>query len=130
MRDRLDLGKVGLPPILAHVPARQRRDIEVDRAEARGQHPAFAMRGVAPVVRHAQLTWRRGLLGGIGSVASYGLALYAMTRAPIAAVAALRETSILFALVISVLILKERASPWRYVAGGMIAIGALTMKLG
>ncbi|MBL0371368.1 EamA family transporter [Rhizobium sp. KVB221] len=91
---------------------------------------AFLMRGVSPVLKHARTTWRRGLIGGIGSVASYGLALYAMTRAPIAAVAALRETSILFALLISVLILKERASPWRYVAGGMIALGALTMKLG
>lgn len=91
---------------------------------------AFMRRGVAPVLRHARLTWRRGLFGGAGSVASYGLALYAMTRAPIAAVAALRETSILFALVISVFIFREKASPWRYVAGATIAAGALVMKLG
>lgn len=91
---------------------------------------AFFMRGVSPVLVHVRLTWRRGLIGGIGSVASYGLALYAMTRAPIAAVAALRETSIFFALIISVFILKEKASPWRYVAGAIIAVGALTMKLG
>lgn len=96
--------------------------------------PLFAYavfkRGISPVVSHARSSWRRGLIGGAGSVASYGLALYAMTKAPIAAVAALRETSILFALLISVFILKERASVWRYIAGGMIAIGALTMKLG
>jgi drug/metabolite transporter (DMT)-like permease len=91
---------------------------------------AFFMRGVNPVLTHVRRTWRRGLFGGAGSVASYGLALFAMTKAPIAAVAALRETSILFALLISVFILKEKASPWRYVAGAMIAIGALTMKLG
>lgn len=91
---------------------------------------AFYMRGVAPVVAHARKSWRRGLIGGFGSVASYGLALFAMTKAPIAAVAALRETSILFALLISVFILKEKASVWRYVAGSMIALGALTMKLG
>jgi drug/metabolite transporter (DMT)-like permease len=91
---------------------------------------AFATRGTATVVRHVRLSWKRGLFGGTGSVASYGLALYAMTKAPIAAVAALRETSILFALLISVLILKERASPWRYVAGGIIAAGGLAMKLG
>jgi len=91
---------------------------------------AFFMRGVWPVLVHVRLTWRRGLIGGAGSLASYGLALFAMTKAPIAAVAALRETSIFFALIISVFILKEKASPWRYVAGGLIAIGALTMKLG
>lgn len=91
---------------------------------------AFAMRGAPVVLAHTRLAWRRGLIGGAGSVASYGLALFAMTRAPIAAVAALRETSILFALLISVFILKEKASIWRYVAGGMIAVGALTMKLG
>lgn len=91
---------------------------------------AFAMRGTSTVLRHVRLTWKRGLFGGTGSVASYGLALYAMTKAPIAAVAALRETSILFALLISVLILKERASPWRYIAGAIIAVGGLAMKLG
>lgn len=91
---------------------------------------AFAMRGTGPVIRHARESWKRGLFGGAGSVASYGLALYAMTKAPIAAVAALRETSIFFALLISVFILKEKASPWRYVAGGVIAAGALLMKLG
>lgn len=91
---------------------------------------AFATRGTSVVTTHVRSSWKRGLFGGIGSVASYGLALYAMTKAPIAAVAALRETSILFALVISVLILKERASPWRYVAGAVIAVGGLAMKLG
>jgi drug/metabolite transporter (DMT)-like permease len=91
---------------------------------------AFAMRGTKPVIAHVKLTWKRGIFGGAGSVLSYGLALYAMTRAPIAAVAALRETSILFALLISVFIFHERASHWRYVAATMIAIGALTMKLG
>lgn len=91
---------------------------------------AFFMRGVLPVLLHVRLTWRRGLFGGAGSMASYGLALFAMTRAPIAAIAALRETSIFFALLISIFILKEKASPWRYVAGALIAAGALTMKLG
>lgn len=91
---------------------------------------AFARRGTKPVLAHVKSSWKRGIFGGAGSVLSYGLALYAMTRAPIAAVAALRETSILFALLISVFIFHERASHWRYVAATMIAIGALTMKLG
>lgn len=90
---------------------------------------AIARRGTAPVWSHARRNWARGLFGGAGSIASYGLALWAMTRAPVATVAALRETAILFALLISVFILKEKASVWRYVAGAVIACGVLVLKL-
>ena len=71
----------------------------------------------------------RGLFGGLGSISSYGLALWAMTKAPVATVAALRESAILFALFISVFILKETASIWRYIAGAVIAAGVLVLKL-
>ena len=91
---------------------------------------AFYQRGISVVAAHVRRNWWRGLIGGGGSILSYGLALYAMTKAPVAVVAALRETSILFALVISVVILKERASIWRYLAGGIIAAGVLVMRLG
>ncbi len=90
---------------------------------------AIRQRGAAPVWKHVRRNWARGLLGGGGSIASYGLALWAMTKAPVATVAALRETAILFALLISVFILKEKASVWRYVAGGVIACGVLVLKL-
>src|SRR4051812_4613030 len=63
-------------------------------------------RGPAATV-YLRKAWRRGLIGGIGSLAAYGIVLWAMTRAPIAAVAALRETSVLFAAVIGTLWLKE-----------------------
>ncbi len=91
---------------------------------------AFHQRGWAPVVNHVRGNWWRGLAGGAGSILSYGLALWAMTKAPVAVVAALRETSILFAILISVVILKERASVCRYIAGAIIAVGVLTMRLG
>ncbi|GAK71162.1 hypothetical protein RRU01S_15_00870 [Agrobacterium rubi TR3 = NBRC 13261] len=91
---------------------------------------ALYRRGWAPVSRHVRNNWWRGLAGGAGSIISYGLALWAMTKAPVAVVAALRETSILFAVIISVLILKEKASIWRYVAGAIIALGVLIMRLG
>ena len=91
---------------------------------------AFSQRGIAVVSRHVRVNWWRGLIGGTGSIASYGIALWAMTKAPMAMVAALRESSILFALVISVVVLKERASPWRYIAGGLIAAGVLVLRLG
>ncbi|WP_411035291.1 EamA family transporter [Shinella sp. BYT-45] len=90
---------------------------------------AIARRGTAPVWSHVRRNWARGLFGGAGSIASYGLALWAMTRAPVATVAALRETAILFALLISVFILKEKASLWRYIAGAVIAAGVLVLKL-
>lgn len=91
---------------------------------------AIYMRGGRAVITHVRGNWWRGILGGGGSILSYGLALWAMTKAPVAIVAALRETSILFAIVISVFILKEKASIWRYVAGAVIAAGVLVMRLG
>jgi drug/metabolite transporter (DMT)-like permease len=91
---------------------------------------AFYQRGFVPVTNHVRRHWWRGLVGGGGSILSYGLALWAMTKAPVAMVAALRESSILFALIISIFILKERASIWRFAAGGIIAAGVLVMRLG
>jgi drug/metabolite transporter (DMT)-like permease len=83
----------------------------------------------AAVVHYAREHWHFGLIGGIGTVASYGLALWAMTLAPIAVVAALRETSILFGTVISGLVLKERISVGRFVAACTIALGAAVLRL-
>ncbi|OEC93163.1 MULTISPECIES: EamA family transporter [unclassified Rhizobium] len=91
---------------------------------------AISQRGINAVTAHVRYNWWRGLIGGGGSIASYGLALWAMTKAPVAMVAALRETSILFALVISVVVLKERSSIWRYIAGAIIAGGVLVLRLG
>ncbi len=91
---------------------------------------AIWQRGLDVVGNHVRRNWQRGLIGGGGSIASYGLALWAMTRAPVATVAALRETAILFALVISVVFLKEKASIWRYIAGATIAAGVLVLRLG
>ena len=90
---------------------------------------AFHKRGVAPVVFHVRHQWWRGLIGGGGSLAAYGLALWAMTKAPVATVAALRETSILFAVIVSIVFLKERVSPFRIAAAGLIGLGALLLKL-
>lgn len=70
------------------------------------------------------------LLGaGLASLGSYGIALWAMTQAPVALVAALRETSILFATVIAALVLRERVGLVRLLAAGLIAGGACAMRL-
>ena len=68
-------------------------------------------------------------LGGLASVGSYGIALWAMTRAPVAAVAALRETSILFATAIAAFILREPIGRARLAAVALIACGAVAMRL-
>jgi len=73
--------------------------------------------------------WHLGLAGGIGTLASYGLALWAMTMAPVAVVAALRETSTLFGVAISGLVLKERVSTARIAAVCVIAAGAAILRM-
>lgn len=68
-------------------------------------------------------------LGGVSTLGSYGIALWAMTLAPVAAIAALRETSILFATAIAALFLRESVGRWRLLAAGLIACGAAAMRL-
>jgi drug/metabolite transporter (DMT)-like permease len=73
--------------------------------------------------------WALGLAGGAGTTASYGLALWAMTIAPIALVAALRETSILFAALIAGFVLREPIGPRRVISACVIAGGAAILRL-
>ncbi len=73
--------------------------------------------------------WRRGLLGGGLSLASYSLVLWAMTQAPIALVAALRETSVVFAAIIAASLLKEPITRLRYASIVTVTVGAITMKV-
>ena len=79
--------------------------------------------------RYLVQQWKKGILGGIGTMGSYGLALWAMTQAPLAVVAALRETSILFGALLAWLLLKEKVAGIRLVAAGGIAIGAVLLRL-
>ena len=69
------------------------------------------------------------LLGGAANLGSYALALWAMTHAPVAAVAALRETSILFAVGIAGVVLREKISAQRLAAVALVACGAVAMRL-
>ena len=81
------------------------------------------------IVTEARIYWKTGLFGGALSVTSYWIAIWAMTVAPIAIVAALRETSVLFAAVISVVILKEQLRPARVIAALMIVFGLALIRL-
>ena len=73
--------------------------------------------------------WRSGFCAAIMSLGSYWIALWAFTKAPIALVAALRETSVLFAIVIGVVLLKEKAGPARILAALLITSGVVLMRL-
>lgn len=73
--------------------------------------------------------WGRGVMGGVGTLGSYGLALWAMTQAPVAMVAALRETSILFGALIAVFLLGEPAGRLRLLGAAGIAAGAMLLRL-
>lgn len=80
-------------------------------------------------VRYIRAQWRRGLLGGFCSVAAYGIVLWAMTRAPVAAVAALRETSVLFAAIIGTVLLKEGFGLARLAGAASVVAGVAALKL-
>ncbi len=73
--------------------------------------------------------WLPGLLAGALSLAAYGIVIWAMTVAPIAVVAALRETSVVFAVLIGVVFLGERFSPARMVSVAVVLAGLLLMRL-
>lgn len=78
---------------------------------------------------HFIANWPLAIAGAALSTASYGIAIWAMTVAPIALVAALRETSVLFGALFATLLLRE---PWlaaRVVAAAMVLAGALLLRV-
>jgi drug/metabolite transporter (DMT)-like permease len=93
----------------------------------------FALQGpVFPVIalaRRPASRWRdrrllgAGLLAGALSVVAYGIVLWAQSRAPLAEVAAIRETSVIFAALIGMVFLRERFGARRVAAAAVIAAG-------
>ena len=81
------------------------------------------------VIPAMQRFWLRGLAGGALQTLSYGIALWAMTLAPIAIVASLRETSVLFGAVIAVVVLKEPLRAARIGAALLIVGGLVLIRL-
>jgi drug/metabolite transporter (DMT)-like permease len=99
----------------------------------------FLMMGpVLPVVaafKRRTVSWltgpgaARGLLAGALSLLAYGIVLWAQTRAPLAEVAAIRETSVVFAALIGMRLFAEgfgtrRVAAAVLVAAGIVLIGA------
>lgn len=86
--------------------------------------------GRRDILRYARQRWPLAALGGAASIGSYAIALWAMTRAPVASVAALRETSVLFAAVLGSWILKERFGLQRAIGTGVIVAGVMALRFG
>ena len=81
------------------------------------------------LARAAVIGWQPAMFWGAASMFIYAGELWAMTRAPIALVAALRESSILFAAVFAVILLKEPLRPGRMAGAGVVALGVMFMRL-
>lgn len=89
---------------------------------------AILWRGTGSIPEMARY-WKSGLIGGVLSLVAYWIVIWAMTVAPIALVAALRETSVLFGAAIAVIVLKEPLRPLRIVAAVLIVIGLTLIRL-
>lgn len=95
------------------------------------------------IVFLAVIAWRRdmrlfltptrasvlGLFGGVVAVVGYGIVIWAMSVAPMGPVAALRETSVVFAALISAIVLKERIGPVAIAAACAVAAGVVLLRL-
>lgn len=84
---------------------------------------------LAPSVAFMRARWPVAMAGACASLGAYGIALWAMTRAPIASVAALRETSVLFAALIGIGLLGERFYLQRAFGTGAIVVGVMALRL-
>lgn len=73
--------------------------------------------------------WIRVLIGGVFALCAYGIALWAMTRAPVALVAAVRETSVIFAAFIAAAFLNEKLTRRRLAATAAVLLGLTMLKL-
>jgi drug/metabolite transporter (DMT)-like permease len=91
-----------------------------------------ARRGFAPLwtpVREAPLSVGASLVGGLVSIAAYGIVIWALQSGAMGAVSALRETSVVFAVLIGRVFLREAVSGTRWLACVVVAAGAACLGL-
>ena len=86
------------------------------------------LRRGAEVPRYLLANWPRMAIGAVCTTGSYGIALWAMTVAPVALVACLRETSVIFVALIGALFLGERFTPRRVGATGCVLAGLVALR--
>ena len=91
--------------------------IRVERLGARPDFSFSARYGYRPVV------------AGVATFAAYALVLKALTIAPAAPVAAVRETSVLFGAALGWFVLKERATGWRVAGVVLVTAGVMLVSI-
>ena len=89
---------------------------------------ALLVRG-PPVYAELRTQWPAAVGAATMSTTSYIIATWAMTQAPIALVAALRETGVLFAALIGAVFLAEPMTRWRWSAAAIIVSGVVMLRL-
>jgi uncharacterized membrane protein len=87
-----------------------------------------AARGGVKRLRRSFGPWT--LAGGVASIAAYGLVLIALTTAPAASVAAVREVSVVFAAIFGAVFLRERAGMSRLAGSVVVALGVALVVAG
>jgi drug/metabolite transporter (DMT)-like permease len=90
--------------------------------------PLLLWRQATSIRAHLRVQWWRSTCGGILNVAVYIIVLWAMTQAPVAAVAALRETSVIFGALIGALLLKEPFGRHRVAGACLIVAGVALLR--
>ncbi len=88
---------------------------------------ALAWKGRS-VWRVAQNNLASGFAGGVMQVGAYWIIIWALALAPMGMVSALRETSVLFAALISTFILKEGFGVWRFISAGLVTLGLMLSR--
>jgi drug/metabolite transporter (DMT)-like permease len=73
--------------------------------------------------------WRAGCTSGVLQFGAYALIIWAMSLGAMASVSALRETSVIFAAIIGVVVLKERVGALRIAAAILVALGIVLMRI-
>jgi drug/metabolite transporter (DMT)-like permease len=88
----------------------------------------LAWKGLAVLPRQRK-AWGVGMIAAAASFGAYAVSVWAMTIAPIAVVAALRETSILFAVMIGWLVFGEKMTRGKALAALVIVGGVMLTRL-
>jgi drug/metabolite transporter (DMT)-like permease len=89
---------------------------------------AFYMRG-GETANFLRREWKTGVIGGVMMFTAYAIVIYALTLTQMAQVAALRETSVIFAAVIGTVLLKEPLGGKRILAATVVAGGIILVAL-
>jgi drug/metabolite transporter (DMT)-like permease len=87
------------------------------------------LRRGAEVPRYLAANWKRMAVGAVCTTGSYAIALWAMTRAPVALVACLRETSVIFVALIGAFFFRETFTGRRVFATASVLAGLVALRL-